>query len=610
MNATRYSPWWPRHFHHQLLVITAGIVVLALALLGGYTAHEHTTLKRQAAEAQATHLARQVAVASASLILTDRLDELEELSVRATELADTRALRILGRDARPLVQVLRPPSGPVKLVYDARPTTQPPAGVPESGVDASHVILTDSTVEAWHPVVAGELLGWVQVTQDTSTLQADHDRIWRNTIVVAALAVLVSMLVLQILLHRPLQSLSRARTFARQLVHGPGLQLPAEAAPAEFIELRDSLNEASTLLAQQRSDLQTHEAQLAEQNEQLGALFRFSQDGLLTFDRDGRVRFVNQAFLRLTRFDDAEVLGGDVKALSALLASRRIGQPSPLDIEPVFASEGQDVPPLVLTLATEPPTVLSLTGHRSEQGNVSRVLYACDITRQQQLDEMKSDFLSMAAHELRTPMVSIHGFTELMLHRTMSAEQQRDLLSRVHRHSQAMISILNELLDLARIEARRGQDLQREALDLGDLVKEAIRSYQPPEGRSPPQWEAPDGPMPVQGDRHKLQQAVLNILSNAYKYSPAGTEVRVSFLRAAADDGAARLGVAVEDQGIGLSEADLARVGERFFRVDKSGNVPGTGLGLSIVKELMTLMGGRMEISSQLGRGTTVRLWL
>jgi signal transduction histidine kinase len=393
-----------------------------------------------------------------------------------------------------------------------------------------------------------------------------------------------------------------------------GQQLPSEAAPAEFVELRESLNEASTLLARQRQHLQAHEAQLADQNEQLGALFRFSQDGLLTFDQQGRVRFVNQAFLSLTGLTEGEVLACDVATLTAALSARqavpRGGAAAHWDLESVFATEDHEAAPLVLELATEPRTVLSLTGHRSDQGSVSRVLYACNITRQQQLDDMKSEFLSMAAHELRTPMVSIHGFTELMLHRTMTAEQQRDLLSRVHRHSQAMISILNELLDLARIESRRGQDFQREALDLGPLVVETVQGFQPPEGRQAPQCVAPSGPLMVQADRHKLQQAVLNILSNAYKYSPVGTEVRVSFLKEQSEDERTHVGVAIEDEGIGLSEADLARVGERFFRVDKSGNVPGTGLGLSIVKELMTLMGGRMEIASQLGRGTTVRLWL
>ena len=117
--------------------------------------------------------------------------------------------------------------------------------------------------------------------------------------------------------------------------------------------------------------------------------------------------------------------------------------------------------------------------------------------------------------------------------------------------------------------------------------------------------------MPVPADRSKLRQVVLNIPSNVYKYSPGGGEVVVRFLAEASphETGAPSFGVAVEDHGIGLSPDHVARLGERFFRADKSGNIPGTGLGVSIVKELMDLMGGRMQVVSNLGRGTTVTLW-
>jgi two-component system, OmpR family, sensor histidine kinase VicK len=116
----------------------------------------------------------------------------------------------------------------------------------------------------------------------------------------------------------------------------------------------------------------------------------------------------------------------------------------------------------------------------------------------------------------------------------------------------------------------------------------------------------------VKADPQKLKQAVLNVLSNAYKYSPGGGEVRVSFVsadEAALAEGPQRFGVRISDQGIGMSPDQVARMGERFFRADKSGNIPGTGLGLSIVKELLDLMGGRMQVRSELGRGTEVTLW-
>jgi signal transduction histidine kinase len=255
-------------------------------------------------------------------------------------------------------------------------------------------------------------------------------------------------------------------------------------------------------------------------------------------------------------------------------------------------------------------SVLTLSGQRSDSVAVSRVLYVCDVTKQHTLDQMKSEFLSMAAHELRTPMVSIFGFTELMLHRAMSPEQQRDLLGRIHRQGQSMVAILNELLDLARIEARRGQDFKFETVDLRDVVRAVVTDFKPPPGREAPLVSWHDTPMPVHVDPHKMQQAVLNILSNAYKYSPQGGPVTVRCLHQADAEARLRFGVEVEDHGMGLSPDNLARLGERFFRVDKSGNIPGTGLGVSIVKELMELMGGRMQVASVVGEGTTVSLWL
>jgi signal transduction histidine kinase len=326
----------------------------------------------------------------------------------------------------------------------------------------------------------------------------------------------------------------------------------------------------------------------------------------VTFDRELRARFVNSAFLLHTGLSEADVLGQSVDALSRSLAAKAPEHKPFAGLDAVFGRSEA----VVLEVSGERRKVLSLSGQCSEQGGVSRVLYVCDVTRQHTLDEMKSEFLSMAAHELRTPMVSIFGFTELMLKREMKPEQRQDLLGRVYRHSQSMVAILNELLDLARIEARRGQDFHIESLDFGEVVQTVLADHRPPEGRAAPCVQSPEGPMPIRADRLKLQQAVLNILSNAYKYSPEGGDVAVRFLFSASENGTQRFGVAIEDHGIGLSPDHVARLGERFFRADKSGNIPGTGLGVSIVKELMDLMGGRMEVESTLGQGTTVTLWL
>ena len=610
---------WPRRLHQQLIAMVSALLVLALGLLGGYTAHDHVEEARRNAEVQAATLARNVAVASSGLILTDSLDGLEELALRSVELDETRAILITGRDGETVAHVTRSHGAAPKVVFDARL----PAGVslPEStgGAPMPRLAFRGELIEAWHPVVAGALIGWVRIEVDTQAVSLQRERIWRNTFVVSVLAVLVCVALLSAFLRRPMRSLARARRFASSIVDAKGTLMPPEPGPLEIEELRESLNEASMLMCQQMlmlqhnmGELRAHEAQLALQNDQLGAIFRLSPDGLITFDRAGCVRFVNHAFLSLTGLSEAEVGRLDFAGLS-----QRLRELCPPDkpfagLESVFPLGEGGTEVATMEVDGERRKVLSLSGQCSAQGEVSRVLYVCDVTRQHLLDEMKSEFLSMAAHELRTPMVSIFGFTELMLKREMSEPQRQDLLGRIYRQSQSMISILNELLDLARIEARRGQDLKFEDVDLADVVRPVLEDYQPPQGRSAPVLDGPVGPMPVRVDPHKMRQAVLNVLSNAYKYSPDGGEVRVRFLCADPSEGGgrARFGVSIEDQGIGLSPDHVARLGERFFRADKSGNIPGTGLGVSIVKELLDLMGGRIQVTSQLGQGTQVSLWV
>jgi two-component system, OmpR family, sensor histidine kinase VicK len=606
----RWLTWlWPRRLQQQLVAMVSLVLLLALGVLGGYTANEQSVIAQRSADEQATALASSVALASANLILTDSLDGLEELAKRSASFGELRRLQVCGLDGAVLTHVTREANAAPRLVFHA-----PGQGCQGLPVDERpHLKREADRVVVWQPVRAELLVGWVRLEFGVSALDSLHERIWRNTLVVTALAVTLCASLIIAFLERPMRALNRAREFAQQLADGSGRQMPLEPGPVEIEDMTLALNEASMLLRQQMillednvRHLQAHEATLAAQNEQLGAIFALSPDGLVTFSRDEQVQFVNQAFLDLTGLQQAQVVGQHARELDALLQARaRPGQVF-AGLEACFAGDGGQVAPVVLEVAGDRRKVLSLSGQRSpsQSQTVARVLYVLDVTRQHTLDEMKSDFLSMAAHELRTPMVSIFGFTELMLKREMPPDQRQDLLGRIYRHSQSMVAILNELLDLARIEGRRGQDFVLEDLELAEQVLPVLSDYKPPEGRAAPKVQVADGPMPVRVDRHKLQQAVLNILSNAYKYSPDGGDIEVGFVR---EEG--RVGVVVRDHGIGLSPDQLARMGERFFRADKSGNIPGTGLGVSIVKELMDLMGGRMQVDSELGRGTTVTLW-
>ena len=134
-----------------------------------------------------------------------------------------------------------------------------------------------------------------------------------------------------------------------------------------------------------------------------------------------------------------------------------------------------------------------------------------------------------------------------------------------------------------------------------------VDDFKPPDDRAPPVLALSPDALPVRIDRSKFSQALGNVLSNAYKYSPGRGAVRVSIVP---DASTGRVGLRVSDQGIGMTPSQLERVCERFYRADASGSIPGTGLGMSIVKEIVELLGGSLELASTSGEGTEVTLWL
>jgi PAS domain S-box-containing protein len=365
------------------------------------------------------------------------------------------------------------------------------------------------------------------------------------------------------------------------------------------------------------SDRRRAEARAHEHAEQLNAIFDLSPDGFVSFDAAHHVKYISPAFTRLTRLDESTMIGLDEAAFSRLLAAACTPEARFAGMAPLRQPRMSDRPASgapherrqVIEIASPGGRVLEVGLRESRAETVSQILYLRDITHETEVDRLKSEFLSTAAHELRTPMASIYGFSELMLAQAFDETETREFLTTIFKQSELMISIINELLDLARIEARRGKDFNIARLDLCELLREVVAGFKSPDGRPSP--VAPDSPSPlwVRADPKKLTQAIGNVLSNAYKYSPAGGKVSVEFV-IPAGDASEFLGLRISDHGIGMSKEQLARVFERFYRADTSGKIPGTGLGMSIVKEIVELHGGHIELASKVGAGTTVTIWL
>ena len=353
--------------------------------------------------------------------------------------------------------------------------------------------------------------------------------------------------------------------------------------------------------------------QVQDRTEQLNAIFEMSPDGFVSFDSQRRVKYVSPAFVRMTSVEAENLPGMDEREFSAWLSSLcdRTARFRGVDAIRLADHKNSDGGSETIEIDSFGKRILQVRYRQSDAASVSQILYFRDVTHETEVDQMKSEFLSTAAHELRTPMASIYGFTELLLNDKHDPDAEREFLGIVYRQSELMVRIIDELLDLARIEARRGKDFNLKRFDVQGFLGEMVASYVPPVGRVAPQLHLPERPLAVHADPGKLRQAVLNVLVNAYKFSPQGSDIAIAVREVNVGDSADRsVAITVSDQGIGMTPEQLAQVCNRFYRADASGSVPGTGLGMSIVKEIVELHHGEIQIESRFGKGTTVTLIL
>jgi PAS domain S-box-containing protein len=229
----------------------------------------------------------------------------------------------------------------------------------------------------------------------------------------------------------------------------------------------------------------------------------------------------------------------------------------------------------------------------------------------EQASAAKSQFLANVSHELRTPLNAILGYTHLMLEGISGdlTGSQRDKLGRVDSNARHLLAIINDLLDIARIESGK-MTVQVEKLLLPDLIDEVMTEVEPLIARTRlavTRTLAPRMPE-IRTDRQKVKQIVLNLLSNALKFTPEGSvSIAIDY-----DTEGEEISVAVADTGIGISEENQKTIFEAFGQADSSyaKRHSGTGLGLSICRRLAHLLGGRITLVSQIGEGSTFTLFL
>ena len=340
---------------------------------------------------------------------------------------------------------------------------------------------------------------------------------------------------------------------------------------------------------------------LQEEKAKVEAAFSSAMDGVLLLGADGRIETVNQGMHILIGERFGDIIGKTpLEAFRNLELQKLLDQfrstAQPLSQEIAFGEE----PHAVFDVAVSP-----VQGVSGSEGKTMLVFH--DVTRLKKLERMRVDFVANVTHEIKTPLTAILGFVETLQEGAIEdRETARKFLSTITRHAERLNRLVEDLLTISNIELGEMR-FYFESVSLSGIAQSVMNivSMKAREKKIDVVAEIPDSLPPIRADRDRLSQILINILDNAVKFTPEGGGVKLS-----AEAAGGEVVVRVADTGIGVPRDEIGRLGERFYRVDKtrSRELGGTGLGLSIVKHLMLAHRGHMEIESQLGRGTTVIL--
>jgi PAS domain S-box-containing protein len=228
--------------------------------------------------------------------------------------------------------------------------------------------------------------------------------------------------------------------------------------------------------------------------------------------------------------------------------------------------------------------------------------------------ERKDQFLAAATHDLRTPLTSMRGLTQLLERRIarsggVSMEDLCATLGQLGRSARMMTQLVDQLLDVTRLQMDAPLSLNRQAIDLRALVSATVEDHRPISERHELAFESPPSELWGSWDPARLERVVSNLLMNAIKYSPDGRRVTVRLRRDGAPPGTCAT-LEVEDEGLGIPASDLPQIFDRFHRAGNVGHLAGTGIGLAYVQQVVAEHGGRVEVRSREGAGSTFTVHL
>ncbi len=398
------------------------------------------------------------------------------------------------------------------------------------------------------------------------------------------------------LIHNLIEPLENITKTAKELSKGNYRARAYAMGPSTIVELRSSVNTLARTLQEIEKTREVEEERLKTLIENMGS-------ALIMIGREGNVSIVNGQFLKGFNLSFDEVRGKNFITL---------GLPEKIEkfIDHVFLTESPYTKQIEIVVQQEilykqvygAPVV-------GEHGRwLGVVIVMHDITELIRLEQIRRDFVANVSHELRTPITSIKGFSETLLDGAFKDEKMLlSFLDIIYQESNRLQMLINDLLELSKLE-QHGFTVTIHPTSLQEVLIRAVELTSPRLDEKQMQFDVDIvRDVTVMGDPNRLIQIFTNLITNAITYSPENTTITLR-IKKNKDYGI----VEVKDQGIGIEKNEIARIFERFYRVDKarSRNSGGTGLGLAIVKHLVEAHHGKIHVQSEVGKGTSMQIMI
>lgn len=448
------------------------------------------------------------------------------------------------------------------------------------------------------PVHEGRnLKGYVRLAYPLYNIQKSVNQLYRSVFSSIFVIVIASLLIALIFSRKFILPVRKMELFTRKVCRGenPGTLL---------IESKDEIGQ---LAGNINSMLLEHEKKIisaAMEHGELESAFESMIEGVMVLNNQNRIESINQGMKNII----APHYPTDIVGKTPLEVFRNVDLQNALEY---FDKEKKTIS-REINLVEETSIVLSVNVSLIDglpKNEEKKMLVFHDVTRLKKLEKMRNDFVANVTHEIRTPLTAIIGFVETLQDGAIEdAGTAKKFLKTIEENAHRLNRLVDDLLTISGIELG-DVALQPVTISISEIINHVLLVLEArlSEKKQVIAKMLPEGLPLILADRDRVIQVFLNILDNAVKFTPDSGKITIS---AMVEDKEFVI-VRIADEGIGIAGSELSRLGERFYRADKtrSRELGGTGLGLSIVKHLMKAQGGRMEIDSRIGIGTTVSLY-